>query len=401
MEQNCMPVFTPTRVDHGMLPGCKLISRVTILACHQRSEQVIYPGTTPYGAGSDDRAGENEAGGRSLRGLVSITMSDDSCAIGRMGGARWDPRSPRASTGTASFMAPFAARLPGSARGSATRHGRPVSAGQRALRLRGPEVRRLEPAASGERQPPESRTTQHRPGGDLHGCGSSGDLFEERRRRGREVFLGCRVELERGERDVEVLHVVPRHVQRLLQQLDRIGQRLRQRRLLRGDESSSMSADWLDLFGKDTSPKAINVLTFHVPPFGNTDRFKAFAALVRRDVTPTNREVKAEMHRMQTHRCKRARKEHRQAERVLQGNLAKVASFVADFVAAHGYGPTWSEVGEAHGWVGYQRETVLRDLQRSGWVTATQVERSLRPGAHWRTYSASQRPRELVGQCKG
>jgi hypothetical protein len=60
----------------------------------------------------------------------------------------------------------------------------------------------------------------------------------------------------------------------------------------------------------------------------------------------------------------------------------RAAASVAEVLARTGAGPTWWELATAMGWSQQHavRAVIMRGLDRSGWLTFTEHERSLRPG---------------------
>ncbi|MGH3305309.1 MAG: hypothetical protein ACRDOK_27325 [Streptosporangiaceae bacterium] len=72
---------------------------------------------------------------------------------------------------------------------------------------------------------------------------------------------------------------------------------------------------------------------------------------------------------------------NRAAAAAYAGDGPKAAAWIAEYVAANGSGPLWTELRQAMGWSPRRvADTVIRDLARAGWLSFTAEERSLRPG---------------------
>jgi hypothetical protein len=137
----------------------------------------------------------------------------------------------------------------------------------------------------------------------------------------------------------------------------------------------------LDQGGKDCSPQAIAALEpYLVSPF-DIERFRALTAIVRHGGLPTRRAITdhVDQHRK---RLETAYDKHHQRVHDLTGGAPEhVAAFVADFIEAHGHGPSWTEVRREFGWTRCQAPLVLHTLQLRGWLDWTPAEPgSLRPG---------------------
>lgn len=109
----------------------------------------------------------------------------------------------------------------------------------------------------------------------------------------------------------------------------------------------------------------------------NTPAGKAWVWLVAHGRTPTPEAVARRM--VRAARQPRKSKIAAWVEREQVG--PKAAAFIAGYLAAHGTGPLWRELGIAMGCPKPAHNAlVMQVLHHEGWVTSTTATRSLRPG---------------------
>lgn len=111
----------------------------------------------------------------------------------------------------------------------------------------------------------------------------------------------------------------------------------------------------------------------------STPAGKAWIWLTANGRTPTAEEVRARL------AAKKDKQKRQQlgtlARRLREGDAGpKAAAFIDDYLAAHGTGPLWREVGTAMGWKPWQVESAMKLLAADGWIVTTAEPRSLRSG---------------------